>query len=44
MRQRMQDLGFEAARATPDQFGAFVKKDLERWSAAVKTTGVKLED
>jgi tripartite-type tricarboxylate transporter receptor subunit TctC len=44
MHQRMEDFGFESGHGTPEQFGAFVKNDMERWNSVVKTTGVKLED
>lgn len=28
---------------TPDEFGAFLRKDIEKWAKVVKTAGIKLE-
>jgi tripartite-type tricarboxylate transporter receptor subunit TctC len=44
MVQRMQDLGFAPGGGTPEEFGEFVKRDLERWNKAVQETGVTLNE
>jgi tripartite-type tricarboxylate transporter receptor subunit TctC len=43
LRQRMTDLGFTPEGGTPEEFGEFVKRDLERWTRVVKETRVKLD-
>jgi tripartite-type tricarboxylate transporter receptor subunit TctC len=43
LRQRMMDLGFTLEGGTPEEFGEFVKRDLERWTRIVKETRVKLD-
>lgn len=43
LRQRMMDLGFTPEGGTPEEFGEFVKRDLERWTRIVKETRVKLD-
>ncbi len=43
IRQRMLDLGFTPEGGSPDAFGSFVKRDLDRWNKVVKETGVKLD-
>ena len=35
--------GIEALGSTPEQFGAYVKNEIERWAKVVKAAGVKLE-
>lgn len=43
IQQRMIDLGFTPEGGTPQDFGAFVKRDVERWTRIVNETGVKPE-
>jgi tripartite-type tricarboxylate transporter receptor subunit TctC len=43
IQQRMQELGFTPEGGTPDEFGAFVKADIDRWRKVVRDTGVKVE-
>jgi tripartite-type tricarboxylate transporter receptor subunit TctC len=43
IRQRMLALGFTPEGGSPDDFGRFVQRDLDRWNKVVKETGVKLE-
>eukprot|EP01030_Chromulinospumella_sphaerica_P002599 gene2599-2541_t len=35
--------GAEPLGSTPEEYGAYVKKELARWAAVVKATGVTLE-
>ena len=43
VQERMLNLGLEAAGNTPEEFAAFVKSDLARWTKVVKETGVHAE-
>jgi tripartite-type tricarboxylate transporter receptor subunit TctC len=43
IRQRMTELGFTPEGGSPEDFGAFVKRDLARWQKVVQETGVKVE-
>jgi tripartite-type tricarboxylate transporter receptor subunit TctC len=43
IQQRMQELGFTPEGGSAQEFGAFVKTDLERWQRVVKDTNVKVE-
>lgn len=43
MKARLLDQGADPATATPEQFGAFVKSELAKWSRVVLTVGVRLE-
>jgi tripartite-type tricarboxylate transporter receptor subunit TctC len=43
IRQRMTELGFTPEGDSPEEFGAFVKRDLARWQKIVQETGVKME-
>jgi tripartite-type tricarboxylate transporter receptor subunit TctC len=43
IRQRMTELGFTPEGGSPEEFGAFVKRDLARWQKIVQETGVKVE-
>lgn len=40
---RLSELGLVAQSMSPEQFGAFVAKDLAYWADAVKATGIKVE-
>ena len=35
--------GAEAAPMTPDEFGAFLKKEIDKWGRVIKTAGIKSE-
>lgn len=41
VQDRIRSVGFEPEPSTPDEFGAFVAKDLIRWTRIVKETGAK---
>jgi tripartite-type tricarboxylate transporter receptor subunit TctC len=43
IRQRLVALGSEPETNTPDQFAAFVRKDIAEWAKVVKTSGAKAE-
>jgi tripartite-type tricarboxylate transporter receptor subunit TctC len=43
MQHHLADLGFIPEGGTPEQFGKFVRTDIERWEKVVKETGVKVE-
>jgi tripartite-type tricarboxylate transporter receptor subunit TctC len=40
---RMKQLGAVTIADTPAEFAAFLKKDHERWTQVIKTSGVKAE-
>jgi hypothetical protein len=37
------DLGAEIVADSPDQFGAFMKAELVKWSKLLRETGIRLE-
>lgn len=41
--RRLIDVGFEPTPTTPEQFGAFMREETERWGAVAKTAGVKVD-
>jgi len=43
IRARLLDLGADIVGDTPDQFEAFMKAELVKWSKLIKDTGVRLE-
>ena len=43
IRDRMMQQGFFVTANTPDQFQAFLKKELPRWAKIAKESGVKLQ-
>jgi tripartite-type tricarboxylate transporter receptor subunit TctC len=43
VRERMAGLGIDAVGNTPEQLGAILKADLEKWTAVAKSAGVKAE-
>lgn len=42
-RERMRQLGAVIVADTPAEFAAFLKKDYERWTQVIKTSGVKAQ-
>jgi len=42
-RKRLADLGVEVAGTSLTEFSAYIKREIPKWSAVVKATGVKLE-
>jgi len=41
IRDRMTQIGFDVVAGTPDEFGAFMKAEVERWTRAVERGGIK---
>ena len=39
----LRDLGVDIMGGTPDQFGAYIRSEIPKWSAIVKASGAKLE-
>ena len=38
------EMGLEVREFTPVQFGAEVKKDMDRWTSVVKAAGISLDE
>lgn len=43
-RERMLSLGLEPAGSSPEEFGAFIRAQLEKIKEAVQVSGVRIED
>ena len=43
VRKRLQELGANAEGSTPDEFSAFLRKDIERWRQVVAKAGIVIE-
>ncbi len=43
VRQRFDQLGYEAIGDTPEQFGATIKTDIEKFARVIKSAGIKAE-
>ncbi|AJG22771.1 Bug family tripartite tricarboxylate transporter substrate binding protein [Cupriavidus basilensis] len=43
LRKKLSDQGADVLGGTPEQFGALMKKDTVRWSAAVKASGAQVD-
>jgi tripartite-type tricarboxylate transporter receptor subunit TctC len=43
MQAKLVDLGFEVAGGTPDEFGAWIRKEIVKWAKIVKDSGAKAE-
>ena len=43
IRERMNAIGFDVVAGTPEEFGAFMKAEVERWTRAVERGGIKPE-
>ena len=41
--KRLNDLGVEITPSTPQEFAAYIKSEIPKWSAVVKSAGVKLD-
>ena len=39
--ERMQQIGFDVVAGTPDEFGRFMKEEVERWTRVVQKGGIK---
>ena len=43
VRERMNQIGFDVVAGTPEEFGRFMKQEVERWTEVVKRGGIKPE-
>jgi tripartite-type tricarboxylate transporter receptor subunit TctC len=43
VQKRIFDMGFEPVANTPAEFSRVISSDLERWTAVVKSSGIKLD-
>jgi tripartite-type tricarboxylate transporter receptor subunit TctC len=43
VRERMSQIGFDVVGSTPDEFGRFMKDEVDRWTEVVKRGGIKPE-
>jgi tripartite-type tricarboxylate transporter receptor subunit TctC len=43
VRERMNAIGFDVVAGTPEEFGQFMKAEVERWTKAVERGGIKPE-
>jgi tripartite-type tricarboxylate transporter receptor subunit TctC len=43
VRERMSQIGFDVVAGTPDEFGRFMKQEIDRWTEVVKRGGIKPE-
>jgi len=43
LRERFASQGLEVVAGTPQQFGEFFRRDMERWREAVTASGAKLD-
>jgi tripartite-type tricarboxylate transporter receptor subunit TctC len=41
--ERFQDQGYELMAMTPQEFGAFMKAESDRWGAVIKSHQIKVE-
>lgn len=41
IRERMTQIGFDVVAGTPEEFGAFMKAEIERWTAVVERGGIR---
>ena len=41
--ERLEKASISAATSTPEEFDAFIRKELERWSRVLKDSGIKLD-
>lgn len=41
VRDRMTQIGFDVVAGTPEEFGAFMRAEVERWTAVVNRAGIK---
>jgi tripartite-type tricarboxylate transporter receptor subunit TctC len=43
LRRAFADLGVDIAGDTPEEFGAYIKSEIPKWAAVIKTSGAKLD-
>jgi len=42
VKERLENLSFEPIIASPDEFGVFIRNEIDKWASLVKTAGVTL--
>src|SRR6185312_12243279 len=42
-RQRLVDLGVEITSSSPQEFAAYIKREIPKWAAVIKAAGAKME-
>lgn len=43
MKKSLGDLGVDLIGGTPEQFAAYIKSEIPKWTAIVKASGAKLD-
>ena len=43
MKERTKSQGIELGSSTPEEFAAFLKADIAKWSKAIRETGIKMD-
>jgi tripartite-type tricarboxylate transporter receptor subunit TctC len=43
MKERLNSLGLDVVGSTPEEFGAYIKSETEKWAKVIKTMGIKPE-
>jgi tripartite-type tricarboxylate transporter receptor subunit TctC len=43
MKERLNSLGLDVVASTPEEFGAYIKSETEKWAKVIKTMGIKPE-
>jgi tripartite-type tricarboxylate transporter receptor subunit TctC len=43
VRERLEATGFEPIGTTPEQFGAYMRSEVEKWAKVVKTAGIRAD-
>ena len=41
--KQLHDLGVEVGSSTPEEFAAYIKSEIPKWAAVVKTSGAQVE-
>ena len=41
--RQLQDLGVEVGSSTPEEFGAYIRSEIPKWAAVVKSSGAQIE-
>jgi tripartite-type tricarboxylate transporter receptor subunit TctC len=43
VKQRLDAAGFEPIGSTPEQFGTYIRTEVEKWTKVVRAAGVRVE-
>jgi tripartite-type tricarboxylate transporter receptor subunit TctC len=43
VRKRLEAEGSEVVGSTPEQYGALIRRDIEKWAKVIKETGTRVE-